>query len=77
MCAHVMVPLFLRGALCFAGAGKGDYNIKHRHTLPDVVWPAAAKRQPRARSARRGYCRPTGAAVFSIIFFECENGPQR
>ena len=28
--------------------------------LPDVVWPAAAERQPRARSARRGCCRPTG-----------------
>ena len=27
--------------------------------LPDVVWPAAAERQPRARSARRGCCRPT------------------
>ena len=32
--------------------------------LPNVVWPAAAKRQPRARS-----CRPTAA--------ERENGPQR
>ena len=31
--------------------------------LPDVVWPAAAERQPRARSARRGCCRPTGAAT--------------
>ena len=31
--------------------------------LPDVVWPAAAERQPRARSARRGCCRPTGAAA--------------
>ena len=34
--------------------------------LPDVVWPAAAKQQPRARS---GYCRPTGAAsIFNDIF---------
>ena len=32
-------------------------------SLPYVVWPAAAERQPRARSARRGCCR--------------ENGPQR
>ena len=32
-----------------------------RRCLPDVVsvvWPAAAERQPRARSARRGCCRP-------------------
>ena len=33
-----------------------------RQALPDVVWPAAAKRQPRVRSARRGCCRSTGAA---------------
>ena len=32
-----------------AARGSGNY-------LPDVLWPAAAERQPRARSARRG-CR--------------------
>ena len=48
--------------------------------LPVVVRPAAAKRQPRALRARRGYCRPTGAAVGAAvaapdIFLNVKMGP--
>ena len=42
--------------------------------LPDVVWPAAAKRQPRARSARRGSCRPTNGPQMGHKW--AANGPQ-
>ena len=44
------------------------YNADLAITLPDVVWPAAAERQPRARSARRGCCVKLG---------QREIGPQR
>ena len=48
-------------------------------TLPDAVWPAAAKRQPRARSARRSSeaAAPQGAAAPCENLFKFENGPQR
>ena len=43
--------------------------------LPDAVWPAAAERQPRARSARRSS--EAAAPIFDENLFKFENGPQR
>ena len=40
-----------------------------KFALPDAFWPAAAKRQPRAQSARRSSC-PTGAATQGKICSE-------
>ena len=44
---------------------------------PDVVWPAAANRQPRALSAAAKLNGPQRQATPQLMNCECENGPQR